>query len=189
MAFVKAKHPSIEGYLRNLQQNVFVPFHTVHDEIDYIIDSNLLPGIMKRLSEFVACKKIFDIIGPGFIDYLADCEFDKENNSWIPSGSYDIYKCPRSIGEAEAIERYKQSEDSLKAAFEGVERQEKVEETVIELTMEAKDKSEFIRLVPKDDSGVLVVLNIKGVKYKSKHRYNRSEVMRFKSNLEQVEEL
>lgn len=71
-------------YLDDLQQNLLILFHTIHDEIDIIVDSNLHKGISKRLTEIGAAKKIFDRIGIPYINYLYDVE-PNSDGSFIPN--------------------------------------------------------------------------------------------------------
>lgn len=71
-------------YLYDLQQNMLILFHTIHDEIDIIVDSNLHRGISKRLTEIGAAKNLFDKIGIPYINYLYDVE-PNSDGSFIPN--------------------------------------------------------------------------------------------------------
>lgn len=86
----------------NLQQNILIPFHTIHDEIDTIMSAHLLPAISKRITEIGAVKKVFDKIGTGYIDYKFDVEYSSKN-SFIPDSSLPAYTQPSS--ETEYIHR------------------------------------------------------------------------------------
>lgn len=172
MAFVKSK--GLDWILRNIQQNVYVPFHTVHDEVDVIMDSNLIEGLAKRSSEIGAMKKVFDKIGTGFIDFVYDIEFSKDG-SWIPSDSLPIYNLPCSKDEDLAIQRCK--------------------ETSIEpetITLELDNLKEFKKGIEYDPiNGVIVCLKTPQKTITSKNLISRSYVEKFMNNdkIEEVEEL
>ena len=107
MAFIKSN--GLDSILRNIQQNIFMPFHTVHDEVDLIVDSNLVEGIAKRASELGAVKHVMDKIGTGYIDFVYDIEFDPDG-SWLPKTSLPIYAMPSCEDEARALEQCQASE-------------------------------------------------------------------------------
>lgn len=93
-----------EETLENLQQNLVMPFHTVHDEIDIIIPNHIAEGVTQRIAYIAACKDVMDKIGSGYVNYLADCEMDRKNFSWIPrqQDSLNPYTMPHSRHEKQA---------------------------------------------------------------------------------------
>lgn len=97
--------------LENLQQNIVMPFHTVHDEIDLIIPNHLAEAVTTRIAYIATCKDIVDKFGSGYINYLADCEMDRKNFSWIPRGkdSLNPYSMPHSRHEKQAKDRMEQA--------------------------------------------------------------------------------
>lgn len=165
--FKNAKFDSIDGYLRDLQQNVFMPIHTVHDEIDYIMDDYILSGLMKRLSEKAACKNVFDKLGTGFVDYLCDCEFDRRGLSWLPSDNFPIYQCPSCETESIAIKRW----ESVKG------RKSEVETLELEVSMDKAKTFKNANISNSGDDLVKLVLVVNGDKYKSDKFFNKKELL------------
>lgn len=130
--------------LENLQQNLIMPFHTIHDEIDIIIPNYLSEGLTTRIAYISACKDIIDKFGCGYINYLADCETDKTEHSWIPKGkdSMNPYATPHSRIE--------------KLAKEAMENA-RVELEIVEIKTDLSIK-EFRQRIQYDSKGVYVKL-------------------------------
>lgn len=105
--FVKTSKDEV---LRDLQQNMLIPFHTIHDEIDLIVDSNLAYGIMSNCAMLASAKDIWDILGTGYIDYIFDVEYDKDG-SWTPNSSFDIYTDTHSDTETQFKSQYESVKD------------------------------------------------------------------------------
>lgn len=144
MAFIKSK--GLDSILRNIQQNIFMPFHTVHDEVDLIVDSNLVEGIAKRASELGAVKHVMDKIGTGYIDFVYDIEYDPDG-SWLPKTSLPVYSMPSCEDEADALARCQATEvepehitlniDNIKDFTENVEY-DPIDGAVVTLVSPAK---------------------------------------------------
>lgn len=102
---------STQEMLENIQQNFIMPFHTVHDEIDLIIPNYIAEGVTTRIAYLASCRDIIDSFGSGYINYLADCEMDRKNYSWIPRGkdSLNPYAMPHSRHEKQAYEAMTQA--------------------------------------------------------------------------------
>lgn len=167
MSFKSSKFNSVDGYLRDLQQNVFMPIHTVHDEIDYIMDDYILSGLMKRLSELAACKNVFDKLGTGFVDYLCDCEFDRKGLSWLPSDNFPIYQCPSCDSESEAMKRWNSVKD----------RKNEIETLELEVSMDKAKTFKSSNISTSGDDLVSVVLVVNGDRYKSSKLFSKKDLL------------
>ena len=96
--------------LANLQYDLLVPFHTIHDEVDFVVSDFLLEPLINKVAKMSAVKDVFDIIGVSSVNFLADCEFDNENGSFLPLNSFDPYSTPSSEREANAKDLMKSTE-------------------------------------------------------------------------------
>lgn len=105
MAFIKTNRTEV---YEDIQQNILMVWHSVHDEVDVCLDRHLLEGIAKRLSHIGASKEVFDRIGTGWIDYTFDIEYN-EDGSFLPKNSLNIYRYPLNKTEAKAIKSCNES--------------------------------------------------------------------------------
>lgn len=130
--------------LENIQQNLIMPFHTVHDEIDILIPNHLAEGVTARLAYISTCKDLVDRFGSGYINYLADCETDRTTHSWIPKGTDSInpYSMPHS-------RREKKAKDAMEAS--------RVEPQIVTIKT-GKSVKEFRDSIKYDSAGVYVRL-------------------------------
>lgn len=133
-----------QDLLENIQQNLIMPFHTVHDEIDIMIPNYLAEGVTAKLAYIATCKDVVDRLGSGYINYLADCEMDRKNFSWIPRGadSLNPYAMPHNRQE-------KYAKDAM------VEATIKPEVVEVKTDMPIKD---FRQSIKYDSKGVYVKL-------------------------------
>lgn len=105
---------AIQDILCDLQQNILAMFHTIHDEIDFIVDSNLHKGIAKRVAEIGAVKNVFDKIGVPYINYLYDVE-PNSDGSFIPNKNDVVIlkDVPSCESEFLAMQETKESEPEI----------------------------------------------------------------------------
>lgn len=157
MAFVKTTTKEV---LSNIQQSVCIPFHTIHDECDYVVSEHLLEPILTVLSEIVAKRDIFDKIGKPYINYLADCEFDKKGQTFLPNNSFNPYQAPKTETEAKAQQRAKESYTSPEV-----------------MEIEAESVKEFRNAITYDNDGVFVTLHCGGRKIESQKPINKESIL------------
>lgn len=129
--------------LSNIQQNLLIPFHTIHDECDYVISEFMLEPLINRVAKLSARKDIFDKIGTGTIDYTMDCEFDREGGTFLPKDSFDPYKTPSSEREHLAYKAMKASEV-----------------TAPKITIEADSIKDFKPFIEYDNDGLFVTVKL-----------------------------
>lgn len=147
--------------LSNIQQSVCIPFHTIHDECDYIMSEHLLEPLMSKLSEIVARRDIFDKIGKPYINYLADCEFDRDGQSFLPKHSFNPYQAPKS--ETQNIAKKKAEQAYIAPEV---------------IHLEAESVKEFRDSIQYDNDGAFVVLHVKDRKIESERPINKESIMK-----------
>ena len=98
--FIKSSKDEI---LRDLQQNMIIPFHTIHDEIDIIVDSNILEGVAKRISQLGAIKSTMDKVGTNTIDFAFDLEYN-DTGDFLPKKSFSAHNLPINQQERDALD-------------------------------------------------------------------------------------
>lgn len=140
MAFVKTTSQQV---YENVQQNILMAWHTVHDEYNFIIDEYLIEGITKKLAEMGAVKSVFDRIGTGWINYVFDVEFDTKTYSFSPKNSLNVYALAGSKTEAKVLRAL---------------RSQKVSYDVVELSVD--EFKDFKPYVSYDVNGAFVKLSI-----------------------------
>ncbi|EJF05913.1 hypothetical protein ThvES_00020250 [Thiovulum sp. ES] len=102
MAFIPSKYKTVSQALRDVQSDIVVPFLTVHDEVDFLVDFNIHKPLLKKMVDIGHNKAITDKLGMPYINMLFDVEYSKDG-SWIPDSSFDPYHYPYS--EYEDIEQ------------------------------------------------------------------------------------
>lgn len=145
--------------LSNIHQPVCTPFHTIHDECDYIMSEHLLEPLMSKLSEIVARRDIFDKIGKPYINYLADCEFDREGQTFLPKNSFNPYQAPKN--------------ETQNLAKKKAEQAYTPPETI---HLEADSVKDFRDNIRYDNNGVFVTLHIGDKKIESSKPINKESI-------------
>lgn len=100
--------------LANLQQNIIVPYHTMHDEIDCVVSARLVKPISTKLAYIANAKRQVESNAKcGYVNFLFDCEYNEANQSWIPAQSVNPYLYPKTHSEHKAFMKMQQSECDL----------------------------------------------------------------------------
>lgn len=165
MSWIKTNEKDV---LANLMQDTLIPIHTIHDEVDMLIPDALLEPLINKVAKMGACKDVFDKIGKPFINFLADCEFDRLNHTFLPKQSFSPYTTPESEEEALALERMLQSQVKVE-----------VMEVKADSIKDFKNKIEYTN----DKSGVFVKLILPdGRSITSSRPITKDSIQRFLDN-------
>ena len=127
MKFKKTSH-SIEDFKADKRFNLLLPILAIHDEVDFLIDSNLLHPILNRLDHIAKVRHIFDKVGFKYLPFQFDYEFDLANKTFLPLDSYTpfsayveylrnkVIESPTIKKEASGLSSPKESVDRLTVA-------------------------------------------------------------------------
>jgi len=123
MKFKKTPH-SIEDFKADKRFNLLIPVLAIHDEVDFLIDSNLLHPIINRLDHIAKVRHIFDKVGFKYIPFQFDYEFDLTNRTFLPLDSYSPFKAYIEYLQNKVIESptIKKEASGLSTPKEGVDR-------------------------------------------------------------------
>lgn len=144
--FVKSKYKKTDDYKKSVQQDMLVFVNTVHDEIDYMVDSYLIKSLLKKLSEISTLKKTINKLGIPYLNFLFDIEYDKYN-SWTSKTALDIYQVTRNEAEYNSFKKYQSIREGNK--------QEVEEETSIEEIILDEERVDMEKLISAINSSTL----------------------------------
>jgi len=170
--FVKAKYNDIDMYKRDVQQDLFIPFNTVHDEIDYLIDSNMFKPLLKKIINISALKKVMGKLKLPYINILFDVEYD-EYNSWTAKKDIDIYQVALHEEEHKWRKKYqdlysklsqKRSDTNKKEPLKSSSKENQVSSNIIELVLPEKEMTEeLLEKIQKSSEGnIRLGVNVNG---------------------------
>ena len=168
--FVTVSDKTVADYARNIQQDLLIPFLTVHDEYDALIDKKLFKPLVKKAVEIGSCKFLIDKVGLPYLNFLFDCEYDPWN-TWSAYKSTDVYTIPQSKEEHYWFRVWKQEEGSTKtkpAETSKIEPKVDISEVVFQESIlrdklddflaaleQAQDDNTHIRVVMSDGSALI----------------------------------
>lgn len=149
--------------LSDLQQNILILFHTIHDEIDIVVDSYLHKGICKRLTEIGAVKSVFDKIGIPYINYLFDVE-PNSDGSFIPNkkDTVDILYTQSTEQEYIAYNKLKESIPTIET-----------------ITLNLPDIIELKKEISYSPTGIKLIVNTPKKQYIVPKLVNKQSIKRF----------
>ena len=117
--FKKIAEKTPLDYLKGLQQDTLVAILTIHDEVNYGVDSFLLKPYIKKLVNLMTAKNVIDKLGSPYTNFLYDAEFNPETGAFTGEGyigvaDFSPYKYSKSREEFNAKKAFIRCIDSFK---------------------------------------------------------------------------
>jgi hypothetical protein len=168
LIFIEAKYTKPKDYLLNIQQDILIPYTTVHDEVDIGVEDYLLQPLLKKVIDKFTAKKIIDSFKMPYLNFLYDTEFSN-TGSWSGEGyegvdGFSPYEYPRTRKEALAREKFLYAVGALEEEIKKSDSVTTIEEftTTLEVLKKCGITSEKLKKYAVKKNGVLLKIKKDG---------------------------